>query len=66
MATITADNVTIRPHKPDDVKVLMEFSDENQWDLSTYDHEAYSRIDPNYLLVAADDSDKPVGKFALS
>lgn len=61
MATITAETVTIRQHKPEDVKILMDISDENQWDFSTYDHEAYCRIDPSYLIVAADSSDEAVG-----
>lgn len=66
MSTVTAKDITIRQWQQDDVKYLMEFAEENEWDLSTYDHLAYARIDPNYLLVAVDSAGQPVGKSKKS
>ena len=62
MTSVTADEVTIRQYKPEDVKFLMGFAEENEWDLSMYDHLSFIKFDPNYLIVAADKDDVPVGK----
>lgn len=66
MSDVTAKEVTIRQYRPEDVKYLMEYAEENEWDLSMYDHLAYTRIDPNYLIVAADKDDVPVGFCGVS
>ncbi|XP_045206556.2 uncharacterized protein LOC123558753 [Mercenaria mercenaria] len=66
MSTVTASEVSIRQSKPEDVKLLMEFAEDFEWDLSMYDHLSYIKIDPNYLIVAADRNDEPVGFCGVS
>lgn len=60
------EDITVRPCKPGEAKYLMEFAEKNEWDLTMYDYESYMRFDPNFMLVAVDKSETPVGFAGLS
>ncbi|XP_060564523.1 uncharacterized protein LOC132723763 isoform X2 [Ruditapes philippinarum] len=53
--------VTIRPAIPGDEKHLVVFTKSDGWDYSEFDFKAVKFLDPDFLIVAADHSDTPVG-----
>ncbi|XP_060561290.1 uncharacterized protein LOC132721056 isoform X2 [Ruditapes philippinarum] len=51
----------IRPHTYEDINVLLEFTRSEGWGFSEIDCRATMMVDPEGLLVAEDDTGKPVG-----
>jgi hypothetical protein len=52
----------IRPHIYEDINVLLEFTRSEGLEFSEIDCRATMMVDPKGLLVAEDDTGKPVGK----
>jgi hypothetical protein len=57
--------VTIRQAIPGDEKHLVEFTKSDGWDYSEFDFKAVQFLDPDFLIVAADHSDTPVGNKSI-
>lgn len=54
--------VNVRPAKSGEEILMNEFWAGVNGDLSMYDYYAYMKLDPDYLMVAADKNDQPVGE----
>ena len=55
--------VTMRQAIPCDEKHLLEFTKADGWDYSEFDVKSVMSIDPDFLIVAVDCSNTPVGKL---
>ncbi|KAH3854461.1 uncharacterized protein F36G3.2-like [Dreissena polymorpha] len=59
-------SVTVRPARDGDEKLMLEFWASVDGDISLCDHKANMVLDPNYLMVAVDKNDEPVGYGGLT
>ena len=57
--------VTLRQAIPGDEKILLEFTKAEGWDYSDFDVKSILSIDPDFLIVAVDCLNTPVGKLII-